>query len=94
MAVCLAIDGRCSQADFQAVSMCAIKRIGRGPGLDMNGQNQVFTVPLVPLCSQCLIHYPDGMPQDSKQQGAMRIMEVAAFPGGRCFTGRYVPTSG
>jgi hypothetical protein len=37
MAVCLAIDGWCGQPDFQAIAVCAVKRVCRSPGLDMDG---------------------------------------------------------
>jgi len=55
VAICLAIDGSCCQPDFQAFAMSAVKGVGRSPGLNMDGQHQVFTVPLVPLRSQRLM---------------------------------------
>lgn len=58
VAICLAIDGWCSQPDFQAISMCAVKRVGGSPGLDIDGQQQVFSVPLVPMRSQRLFSLP------------------------------------
>jgi len=52
VAVRLAINGRRCQPDFQAIAMGAVKGVGRSSWLDMDGQYQVFTVPLVPLWSQ------------------------------------------
>lgn len=86
MAICLAIDGWRGQPDFQAITMCAVKRVGGCPGLNINGQHQVFTVPLVPMRSQCLCIYLDGMKRPCLQQVAVSVMEDAGFPCGRSFT--------
>lgn len=94
VAVGLAIDRRCCQPDFQAITMCTVKRVGRRSGLDMEGQHQVFTVPLVPLRGQGLRHYPDGMPCFCSPQGAVRVKQPDSFPGGGSFTPYAAPTSG
>jgi len=87
MAVCLAIDRRCGQPDFQAVPMSAFKGIGRGPGLDMHGQNQVFSVPLVPRQRQHPGLYPYGKPLPCLQQGAVSGLGDGDIPGTGSCTG-------
>jgi hypothetical protein len=75
--VCLAINGRGGQPDFQAVPVCPVKRIGRSPGLDMDGQHQIFTVPMVPLRRHCRVRYPGGQTGSCVRQVAGNVIDAA-----------------
>jgi hypothetical protein len=44
----LAIHGRSAEPDFQAFAIGAIQGVAGGLRLNMDGQNQVFTIPLIP----------------------------------------------
>jgi hypothetical protein len=93
LAICLAINRRRGQPDFQAFAMSSVKGVGRGPGLDVDGQYQVFTVPLVPMRCQGLMLYPDRVLRFCLQQGAVSGMGEVECPGSGSFTS-YTPMSG
>jgi len=73
--------------------MSSVKGVGRGPGLDVDGQYQVFTVPLVPMRCQGLMLYPDRVLRFCLQQGAVSGMGEVERPGTGSFTS-YTPMSG
>ena len=81
VAIGLAVDGRRGQPDLQTLAMGAIQGVCLGAGLDMNGQQQVFSIPLVPRwCSQCVLRYPAVMWPLFRQPGAAGVRCDAGSP--------------
>jgi len=93
VAICLAIDGRCCQPDFQAFAMGPVNGVDRSPGLYVDGQHHVFTVPPVPVRSQRRMLHPVRMPRSCLRQGAKSLMGEAEDTGAGSFTS-YTPMSG
>jgi len=80
VAIGLAVDGRRGQPDLQTLAMGAIQGVCRGAGLDMNGQQQVFSIPLVPRCIQRVLRYPALMRPVCRQPGAAGVRRDAGSP--------------
>ena len=81
VAIGLAIDGRCGQPDLQTIAMGTTQRIARGPGLDMNGKQQVLSLPLVPRRSQCPLRYPAVMSAPCRQPQSGSLIPYAPMSG-------------
>jgi hypothetical protein len=88
-----AINGRGGQPDFQAIPMTPFQRVFRSPGLNMDGQHQVFTVPMVPLCSQSRVPYPGGQADSRRRQDAGNVIDDGDSNSPGNFTS-YAPISG
>jgi hypothetical protein len=77
VAVCLAVNGRRSQPDFQTFAVSAVNRVDRGPGLEMDVEHQVFSIPGMPRRGHRPLSSLAGSPCSCQRQVLQRGSDAA-----------------